>query len=137
MIITVKTFLCARFHSTASQLFCARRPLLRYPQVTHGKRVTTFRSVSDKLSVFTATAQHSLVLSQANSSPTTAWQPQKWQAVHTPMPARFLGVRSLITQMTKPGNVELTYKNFWWVSQLDHEKLKPKFTTQKLPDRLL
>ena len=39
----------------ASQLFSTRQSLLQYLQVTHGKRVTTFCSVSDELSIFTAT----------------------------------------------------------------------------------
>ena len=49
--ITVSTFL---YTYTASQLFSARRPI-RYLQVTHGKHMTTFCSVSDTTSVFTAT----------------------------------------------------------------------------------
>ena len=59
--ITVSTFLYTRFHSIYNLLLCARRPLLRYLQVystyyaAHGKRVTIFHSVSNKLSVFTTT----------------------------------------------------------------------------------
>ena len=53
IIFTVSTFLYTVLQH--SLLYCARRPYLRYPQVTHGKRMATFRSVSNELSVFTAT----------------------------------------------------------------------------------
>ena len=44
MITAVSTFLYTQFHSTG---ISRRRPLLQYPQVIHGKRETTFHSVSN------------------------------------------------------------------------------------------
>ena len=61
-------------------VFHVRRCLLQYPQVTHGKWVTTFYSVSDKLSVFTATVvtvcAYSVLwfsFSRYSSLPTAVW----------------------------------------------------------------
>ena len=61
--ITVSTFLYTRFHSIYNLLLArdglffdtCRYPICTMPQVTHGKCVTTFHSVSNKLSVFTTT----------------------------------------------------------------------------------
>ena len=51
-------------HHIYSWLFRVRRSLLGYQQVTraHGKRATTFFSVSDKSSVFTATVRAYVVI---------------------------------------------------------------------------
>ena len=47
IVIAVSTF-CTQFHSKASKLFHTRRLHLWYLQVTHGKRMTTFHSVSHR-----------------------------------------------------------------------------------------
>ena len=102
---------CTQLHSTASYLFRARRPPLRYLQVTHGKLVTTFHSVSAKSSVFTATVRaysilwffHKRVVGQQLHGSHEHSKLFILQCLHI-----FFGVRSLIPQMTKPGNIDST-----------------------------
>ena len=101
--------------SQHSQLFRTRRSLLRYPQVTNGKHKTTFRSVSDKSSVFTALVSVYSILwfyficKQFTNSCAAAWQLQTQQGVHTP---HFLDMCSLVPYCAiKPENVQSS-KNF-------------------------
>ena len=112
VIITVNTFLYTQFHSIYNLLLCARRPLLRYPQV-----YSTYYATGDSWQThynFPLSVQqtvclhyHSKCLQRSVVLFPVRVVCQQLRGSHERSKLHVFLACSVSFQITKPGNVEL------------------------------